>query len=511
MPHFRKGRVIDKSPNTEFPLLPFLLMLACGAPLIAVVVAEWLGTPIPGAGNALGFVFLAIFGMPFFGLLFLISLVNRRFTSASSRKNSQSRSLGDRLKLLITASLSVGLFLLLSMVYEGEDLFSSLKKGLIASFLCAIIGLPIFLYAVIRKWVLDGIALWISRRIIKDSPESQQPQSTESTIPSSMHTSYQNLNSEANLDNTARNAIEAAFDASNVGNIQQIAGLALGYANVNFKATTDRGVYQVRFCRAQPRERIEDEILFLGSIQKSGYPAAYPIRRNDGDFITEYGDEKVMIYDFIKGETPVVCIQSAGQIGLALGRLSTFPVPEGYRSTPLIDFQDLLDFRDEMRSREEDRSEFFEEFSRQTDALQSHLPFDLPRGFVHGDVFPDNTIFKDGTLAALIDFEDSAIDVLIFDIGMALLGFGYQQEKIDPTLVVAMLRGYQSVRPLSIAEKEALPLVMRWCAHGMAFWHLRHFVKTPNQRQHRRIHELQQLVRGLEGEDGDKLRTVLLS
>ncbi len=316
---------------------------------------------------------------------------------------------------------------------------------------------------------------------------------------------------EAILDQRARNAIEIAFQASDLGNIQHLAGLSLGYANVNFKATTDQGVYQVRFCRAQPRARIEDEILFLGSIQESGFPAAYPIRRIDGDFITEYEDEKVMIYDFIEGETPVVCVESAQQIGLALARLSTFTVPEGYHSTPLIDFQDLLDFRDEMRSGEEDRSEFFEEFSNQTDALQSHLPFDLPRGFVHGDVFPDNTIFKDGTLAALIDFEDSAMDVLVFDIGMALLGFGYQQEKIDATLVEAMLGGYQSVRPLSEAEKEALPLVMRWCAHGMAFWHLRHFVKTPNQRQHRRIHELQQLVRGLEGEDGDELRTVLLS
>ncbi len=320
-----------------------------------------------------------------------------------------------------------------------------------------------------------------------------------------------NLNSEANLDSAARSAINAAFDASDLGNILRIHGLALGYANVNFKATTDRGVYQVRFCRAQPRERIEDEILFLGSIQESGFPAAYPIRRIDGDFITEYGDEKVMIYDFIEGETPVACVESAQQIGLTLGRLSTFPVPEGYHSTPLIDFQDLLDFRDEMNSGEEDRNEFFEEFSNQTDALQSHLPFDLPRGFVHGDAFPDNTIFKNGTLAALIDFEDSAIDVLVFDIGMALLGFGYQQEMIDATLVEAMLRGYQSVRPLSEAEKEALPLVMRWCAHGMAFWHLRHFVRTPNQRQHHRIHQLQQMVRGLEGEDGDRLRTLLLS
>ena len=120
------------------------------------------------------------------------------------------------------------------------------------------------------------------------------------------------------VDPAASEAIQAAFDASDLGDIEEICGLFLGYANINFRVKTTAGIYLARFCRAQPDERIHDEILLLRSIQGSGFPASYPIPRSDGEFISHHQQEKVMLYDFVEGETPLVTPDSAHQVGEAL-------------------------------------------------------------------------------------------------------------------------------------------------------------------------------------------------
>ncbi len=304
----------------------------------------------------------------------------------------------------------------------------------------------------------------------------------------------------------AQDAIQIAFEASDLGDIEEITGLFLGYANINYRVKTTTGSYLARFCRAQPVERIHDEILFLGSIQESGFPAAYPIARKDGGFISHHQQEKVMVYIFVDGAPPEVSADSARQVGQALGCLSLKPVPAEYSSTSLIAIEDLRQFRIEKSTELEQYPEFRTEFLEQTRFIETHLPFDLPRGLVHADAFPDNTIFRNGKLVALIDFEDSCVDALIFDVGMAIIGFGYRDEALEQELVSALLEGYQSHRVLSEAERNALPEMALWCAHGMAFWHLRHYLENPNDRQKQRIGELQRMVRGLRGSDGEKIR-----
>jgi len=98
------------------------------------------------------------------------------------------------------------------------------------------------------------------------------------------------------------------------------------------------------------------------------------------------------------------------------------------------------------------------------------------------------------------------IDALIFDIGMAIIGFGYRDEKLNLDQIGALLAGYRCQRQLSRAEQESLPAMARWCAHGLGFWHLRCYLDRPNDRQHQRIHEIQRMVRGLRGDDADTIR-----
>ncbi|MBT6967922.1 MAG: phosphotransferase [Planctomycetes bacterium] len=311
----------------------------------------------------------------------------------------------------------------------------------------------------------------------------------------------------ANLNDRIREVIGVAVDACELGIVRQMTGLPLGFSNVNFRIETDQGIFLARLCCTQSDDRIRDEARFLDSIRDTGFPASYPISRTDGTPITFHDDQRVMMYDFIVGEEPSVTPDSARQVGDAIGLLATLEVPASYSSRSLSDIDEAKQLLITKSDKLEMYPEFHSQFQQETEEIESFLQIELPRGFVHADAFPDNTIFRDGKLIALIDFEDSCEDSLLFDVGMTILGFGYRNDQPDSELIRGFLEGYQARRQLSDLEVDVLPTMVRWCAHGMTLWHLQRFIEDPTARQQRRISELQRLIERLHGKDADVIRS----
>ena len=72
---------------------------------------------------------------------------------------------------------------------------------------------------------------------------------------------------------------------------------------------------------------------------------------------------------------------------------------------------------------------FVEEFEQ----LRDQIAVPLPGGLIHGDVFPDNTLFRaGGELVALLDFQDAGEDALLFDLAMTIHGFCFPEETWSP-------------------------------------------------------------------------------
>jgi homoserine kinase type II len=80
----------------------------------------------------------------------------------------------------------------------------------------------------------------------------------------------------------------------------------------------------------------------------------------------------------------------------------------------------------------------------------------LPAGLVHGDLFRDNVLWaSDGGLSALLDFESACAGTLAYDLMVSVLAW-CAGDDFDPHLATAMREGYESVRPLSAAERRGL-------------------------------------------------------
>ena len=98
----------------------------------------------------------------------------------------------------------------------------------------------------------------------------------------------------------------------------------------------------------------------------------------------------------------------------------------------------------------------------------------LPRGPIHADLFRDNVMF-DGLpghekLTGFFDFYFAGVDTWLFDLAVCLNDWciDLAQGAHDATRAASMLNAYQAERPLTAAERELLPAMLR--AGALRFW-----------------------------------------
>ncbi|TQR60614.1 homoserine kinase [Acinetobacter sp. RF14B] len=113
------------------------------------------------------------------------------------------------------------------------------------------------------------------------------------------------------------------------------------------------------------------------------------------------------------------------------------------------------------------------------DALTAVYP-DRPRGFIHSDLFRDNTLFQGDELKGILDFYELNKDEFLFDIAITLNDFcsNYPDVTLNEEKALAFLTAYEGARPLTEDEKACLELYLAMAAGR--FWMMRLQVAQKN-------------------------------
>jgi homoserine kinase type II len=114
------------------------------------------------------------------------------------------------------------------------------------------------------------------------------------------------------------------------------------------------------------------------------------------------------------------------------------------------------------------------ELAYQNHIARSSLYAALPQGPIHADLFRDNVMFDGDELTGFFDFYFAGCDTWLFDIAVCLNDWCIEhrsdaldgQARADST--EAFLSAYQSVRPLTAAERLLMPALLR--AGALRFW-----------------------------------------
>ena len=277
--------------------------------------------------------------------------------------------------------------------------------------------------------------------------------------------------------------LEAFLAEFDLGSPVSCKGIAEGVSNSNFLVETTEGRFILTVY--EERVRAEDLPYFLALMQwlaQHGYPSAEPMPGRDGRIQRTIRAKPAALVQFLNGlsvRRPAAAhCREAGQ-GMAWlhGAAQGFP---GRRANDLGQPFWAPMFRALHAEADGLKPGLAAVMTADLEHLARAWPSGLPAGTVHADLFPDNVFFKEGRFAGGIDFYFACDDFLAYDIAVALNAWCFEPDgSFNVTSARALIAGYERRRPLSVAEKAALPILARGAALRFFLTRLNDWRSTP--------------------------------
>jgi homoserine kinase type II len=255
-----------------------------------------------------------------------------------------------------------------------------------------------------------------------------------------------------------------------LGSLTELAPIAAGIENTNYFATTERGRYVLTLYERLPAEDLPFYLNLMAHLARAGVEVPAPIPDRTGALFSHLNGRPAGLVRRIDGAAIDMPSEAdCAAVGNALARLHC--ASQSYRAR-------LTNRRGPSWWRQAARAVRPFITAEQNELLTAEVRFQtgfgkgsLPKGAIHGDLFCDNVLFRDGRVAGIIDFGFAATDFFAYDLAIAANDWcvaGNPDGEIDNDRMHAMVRAYHEVRPLTGDERAQWSALLR--AAALRFW-----------------------------------------
>jgi len=257
------------------------------------------------------------------------------------------------------------------------------------------------------------------------------------------------------------------LDKYGVFRVEELIPLAAGSVNSNFRIRADQKDYFLRIYEEQDLAGARRDAETVAALASAGVPTPSPIAKpqppkNDHAYVSDLAEKPAALFPWEDGE--ILCqarVTKAhvASVGASLARTHVAGSALASRyGSGRFRAEDLRERIARIANADDPRisslaPRLLEKLEECAAARSQHLP----RGLAHGDLFRDNVLFskeKPDHVLALLDFESAFEGFLIFDVMVTMLAWCVG-DTLDFDLARALVDGYQSVRPLTPAEKKS--------------------------------------------------------
>ena len=263
--------------------------------------------------------------------------------------------------------------------------------------------------------------------------------------------------------------------AAGLSDLLGIDNLSGGWGNSNYTLTLGDGSKVVlKVWDGRTLEEVEYILSVTTYLSDSGVPTPSPIAFDDGGLMRIRDGLAWTILPFVEGGWMEPIPSSLHSLGRAQARLHGITPPDFMGR----DFSMGQKLFEEMFSTADERGEwtdFLTMLKSESEALRGGFE-GLPRGVIHGDLFPDNVLESEEGGISILDFEEVCHGLLSFDLVMTFVGFGWEDGEPVAERWESILDGYQSIRRLSDDELGALAGLHRLATLSIAAWRYWQFV-----------------------------------
>lgn len=277
--------------------------------------------------------------------------------------------------------------------------------------------------------------------------------------------------------------LTAYLENYDIGSLLSYKGIAEGVENSNYLLRTTQSTFILTLYEKRvDRNDLPFFINLMQHLAANGLECPQPVVQKNGEAIGELAGRPAAIVTFLEGmwlRKPTA--DHCYALGVAMAQMhlagQDFAMERENSLT-------LKDWRPLWVKCTTDADNVEAGLREQTEAdlsyLEQNWPTDFPRGIIHADLFPDNVFFIGQNLSGIIDFYFACTDMLAYDLAICLNAWCFERDfSYNLTKGTALLRGYNSVRPLSAQEQEALPVLCRGAAMRFMLTRLYDWINTP--------------------------------
>ena len=267
------------------------------------------------------------------------------------------------------------------------------------------------------------------------------------------------------VDNDVLNDFVGEYD---IGGVVAFKGIAEGVENTNYLLQTERDMFILTIY--EKRVDPVDLPFFLGLLDHLAarrIPCPPPIHGLDGNALRQIAGKPAALHTFLRGvwprrPKPVHC---AG-VGAALAAMHLAGADFALSRPNRLGIAGWHDLAEATVNRADDvEPGLAHELVSELQELEAGWPDNLPGGVIHADLFPDNVFFVGDKLSGLIDFYFACNDTFAYDLGICLNAWCFESTgEFNITKARRLLNAYRDVRPVTMAEIKALPLLARGAA-----------------------------------------------
>ena len=254
----------------------------------------------------------------------------------------------------------------------------------------------------------------------------------------------------------------------NLGALISYEGIEAGVSNTNYFVTTTTGRYVLTLFEPHrvKADDIPSYVEYSTVLQQNGVPCPKTIQTKDGAYIVTLCDRPSAFFSVLGGEcgsvsmlTPSLCEQGGvtlAKMHLAAQNIKT-KTPNHFGIKKWNEW--VLNIGQSMNAIS---NGLYDVVRVEMDYINQYWPSGLPSGQIHGDYFADNVFFQNGKVTGVIDFHFVCHDMFSYDLAIAINAWAFDKgNNFQEDRMMAMMRGYQSLRALSAGEVHAFPVLLR--------------------------------------------------
>ena len=262
-------------------------------------------------------------------------------------------------------------------------------------------------------------------------------------------------------------------------------GIKKGIENTNYllKSKNKKFILTIFEKRVSNKE-IPFFMKLMDKLNNSKINCPKPLKNNNGKYLIKLKNKTACIVSFLKGKDKnKLNLKNCFEVGKIIAQMHLVTKNINLSRKNSMGIKNLDPLLKSIKFRSNKFSNLEKFLVNNLKEIKKNWPKKLPKGIIHGDLFIDNIFFNKNKLSGIIDFYFAANDYFMYEIAICINALCFDNKKskfkINKQKIKSLIKGYESIKKISLKEKKSLNILCRGAAMRYFLTRLYDYSNTP--------------------------------